>query len=44
MQELGAYRAVNTIHLGYIKPSLLMLYKAKVVVCFEIHTQHIDVI
>jgi hypothetical protein len=28
--------AENIFHLGYTKTNLLMLYKAKVIVCFEI--------
>jgi hypothetical protein len=38
---LSAYRAVNTLH-SIIKTSLLMFYKAKVAVCSEIRTKHIN--
>ena len=41
IQGLNAYRAVNTPHFGY-KTSQLMQYKAKVAVCSEIHTKHIN--
>ena len=34
--KLGAYRAVNTFHLGYTKTHLLMLCKVKLAVCSEI--------
>jgi hypothetical protein len=39
--ELSAYRAVNTLHFGY-KTNVLMFYKAKVAVCSEIRTKHIN--
>jgi hypothetical protein len=42
IQGLFAYCAVNVLHLGYTKPISLMLYKAKVAVCSEIRTQHIN--
>jgi hypothetical protein len=39
---LSAYCTVNTLDFGYKKVSYLMLCKAKVVVCSEIRTKHIN--
>ena len=36
----SAYRAVNTVNLGYTKTNLLMLYKTKDAVCSEMRTKH----
>jgi hypothetical protein len=42
MERLSAYRAVNILQLDYTEASSLMLYKAKVAVCPEIHTQQMQ--
>ena len=42
IEGLSAYCSVNTLHLLY-KPSLLMLYKARVTICSEIYTQHTNI-
>jgi hypothetical protein len=36
----NAYRSVNSLHLDYTKTNLLMLYTAKVTICYEIRTKH----
>jgi len=41
-EGLSVYWTVNALHLLY-KPSLLMLYKARVTVCSEIYTQHTNI-
>jgi len=37
-----AYPTVNTLHFGYKKTNLLMIYKAEVTVYSENHTQHVN--
>ena len=38
------YRAVNTLRLGYIEGSELMMYREIMAVCSEIHTKHINTV
>ena len=40
IRAISPFRAVNSFHRGYIKTNQLMMYKAKVDVCYQILTKH----